>query len=243
MKQKDLVIKKTINEAANTAGKDTLPYERFISAGPDSLTDAELLAIIIRTGSGELTPVQMGEALLRLGEKYSPGLSGLHHLTLDEIMSVPGIGMVKGVKLKCVAELSRRISTGNLGNKIFFRRPKDIAAYYMERLCHMEEEHVILGYMNHQMMLTGDEEISVGSVKGASISPREIYIRAVQRRAVNIVLLHNHPGGIPEPSISDLELTRQIHAAGEIMDIRLCDHVIIGDHCYYSFMENQLLDR
>ncbi len=221
---------------------ETLPYERFLSSGPKSLTDAELLAIIIRTGTGNMSPVEMGEKLISMGEHYAPGLSGLHHLTLEEIMSVPGIGQVKGVKLKCVAELSNRIARSRSGKKVIFKTPKDIATYYMESLCHNEEEHVILGFLNHQMMLIGDEEISLGSVKGATISPREIYIRAVKRRAVNIILLHNHPGGVPEPSLSDIELTKQIHAAGKIMDIRLCDHVIIGDHNYYSFMEEKLLD-
>ncbi len=220
----------------------TLPYERFLSAGPKALTDAELLAIIIRTGTAGLSPVEMGEKLISMGEHYAPGLAGLHHLTLDEIMSVPGIGQVKGVKLKCVAELSNRISRSRSGKKVYFKSPKDIASYYMESLCHNEEEHVILGFLNHQMMLIGDEEISLGSVKGATISPREIYISAVKRRAVNIILLHNHPGGVPKPSLSDLELTRQIHAAGKIMDIRLIDHVIIGDHDYYSFLEEKLLD-
>jgi len=218
----------------------TLPYERFMALGPKALTDAELLAIIIRTGSGELTPVEMVTRLLNMSKKYGGGLSGLHKLTLEEIMSVPGIGEVKGVKLKCIAELSNRIAKSKIGERIIFKTPEIIADYYMERLCHCDKEHVIVGFLNHQMMLMGDEEISVGTVSQALLSPREIFISAIKNRAVYIVLLHNHPGGDPSPSVADATLTDQIKQSGKLLGIELCDHIIIGDHCYYSFLEHKV---
>ena len=223
-----------------SAFKDTLPYERFRSLGPSALTDAELLAIIIRTGTSKISPVQMGERLIMMGEKYAKGLAGLHHLTLDEIMTVPGIGEVKGVKLKCIAELSNRIARSRTADRICFDKPSTIADYYMEELCHKEEEHVITAFFNHQGILIGDEEISVGTVKDASLSPREIFINALKNRAVYITLLHNHPGGNPAPSNADIELTEQIKKAGKLLGIELCDHIIIGDHCYYSFLEHKV---
>ena len=224
----------------DSAYKDTLPYERFIALGPSALTDAELLAIIIRTGTSEISPVEMGMRLLQMGEKYGGGLSGLHNLTLSEITSIPGIGEVKGVKLKCIAELSNRIAKSRMGDKVLFRTPSAIADYYMERLCHLEKEHVIVSFLNHQMKLMSDEEISVGTVSQALLSPREIFISAVQNRAVYVALLHNHPSGDPAPSSADIRLTADIKKSGKLLGIELFDHVIIGDHRYYSFLEHKV---
>ena len=219
-----------------------LPYERFLERGPEALTDEELLAIIIRTGTKDMSPVEMGHKLIKMGERYASGLCGLHHLTLEEIMSIPGIGEVKGIKLKCIAELSNRIARSKSGRRVIFRSPQDIAEYYMEAMCHREEEHVVLAFLNHQMMLLGEEEIAVGTVRSAVLSPREIFISAVKNRAVNILLLHNHPGGDPSPSAADLDMTGQIFKAGKLLDINLCDHIIIGEHRYYSFSEHNLLN-
>ncbi len=222
--------------------KTSLPYERFLEFGPASLTDAELLAIIIRTGTQGITPVEIGSKLLEMGEKYAEGLAGLHHLSLDEIMSVPGIGEVKAVKLKCIAELSNRISKSTMGIRKVFHNTADIANYFMEEMRHHETEHVKIVYFNNQMMLTGDEEMATGTVNAASISPREIFIGAMKNRAVRIAMLHNHPSGDPSPSIQDIDLTDRVNQAGRFLDIKLIDHIIIGDRRYYSFAENKLLD-
>ncbi len=220
--------------------RETLPYERFMALGPSALTDAELLAIIIRTGTSEMTPVEMGTQLLKMSEKYGGGLSGLHNLTLSEIMSIPGIGEVKGVKLKCIAELSNRIAKSRMGDKVCLKTPRKISDYYMERLCHCDKEHVIVSFLNHQMMLMSDEEISVGTVSQALLSPREIFISAIENRAVYIALLHNHPSGDPSPSLADVKLTQDIRKSGKLLGIELLDHVIIGDHRYYSFLEHKV---
>ncbi|WP_026494692.1 RadC family protein [Butyrivibrio sp. WCD3002] len=226
----------------NESFKETLPYERFQRLGAEALTDAELLAIILRTGTGTLTPTQMGALLLKKGEKYSRGLSGLHYLSLDEIKSVPGIGDVKAVKIKCIAELSNRMAKCRCLEALTFKSPSMIADYYMESLCHKDKEYVVAAYFNHQMSFIGDEVISVGTVKSANISPREIFIAALDKKAVYIVLLHNHPAGDPTPSYADDTMTEQIRISGEMLDIRLKDHIIIGDHRYYSYLEQHLLE-
>lgn len=221
--------------------KNTLPYERFMTFGAGALTDAELLAIIIRTGTCDKTPIEIGGSILSLCDKYGKGISGIRHLSLEDMLSIKGIGKVKAIKLMCIAELSNRISQSRAMAKLNFKNPATVADYYMEKMCNYQREHAILVCLNYQEQLICEHEISVGTVKSASLSPREVFIHAVKNHAVKIILLHNHPSGDPTPSFSDLELTKQIRDAGNLLEIKLIDHIIIGDHVFYSFNENNNL--
>lgn len=221
---------------------ESMPYERFIKYGADSLTDAELLAIIIRTGTGKLSAVDIGKRLLDKSEKYERGLSGLCHLTKDEIMAIPGIGEVKAVKLMCISELSKRIAKSDAIKRLRFNSPKSIASYFMEELCHEEKEQVHLLCFNNQLELLCEELLTVGTVNMSLLSVRDVFVAALKNRAVNIVLIHNHPGGDPYPSSADFNLTENIRKAGELLEMRLRDHIIIGNHRYYSFKEHGILN-
>ncbi|WP_029321412.1 RadC family protein [Butyrivibrio sp. AE3004] len=221
--------------------REMLPYERFMHIGAHSLTDAELLAIIIRTGTSNRTPMELGNAVLSMCNKYEMGLAGIKYLSVKELMSITGIGEVKAIKLLCIAELSDRIARSKAKIRLNCKNPKTIADYYMEEMCHYQREHVMLMCLNTQGQLISDFEISVGTVKTASLSPREIFIQALRDNAVQIILLHNHPSGDPGPSEADYELTEQISDAGRLLGIHLLDHIIIGDHKYYSFLENNVL--
>ena len=221
---------------------ESMPYERFLKYGADSLTDAELLAIIIRTGTGKLSAVDIGNRLLTMSDRYEKGLSGICHLTKEEIMSIPGIGEVKAVKLMCISELSKRIARSGAIQRLRFNSPKSIASYYMEELCHKEKEQVHLLCFNNQLELLCEELLTVGTVNTSLLSVRDVFVSAVKNRAVNIVLIHNHPGGNPAPSTADLKLTEDIKNAGELLEIRLRDHIIIGNHRYYSFKEQRKLN-
>ena len=222
--------------------EELLPYEKFERLGPSALTDAELLAVIIRTGSGTHTPMQIGRLILESGGAKERGLANLCHLSTADLMKIPGIGRVKAVKLGCITELSRRISAAELRPTLDFSKPERVAAYYMEELRHRDREHLILLSLNSRLKLIAASEISSGTVNGTVSSPREIYIRALSDGAVNIILLHNHPGGDPSPSRHDIETTEEIADAGRLLKIRLIDHLIIGDGNYYSFSENGLID-
>ncbi len=226
----------------DSAVAELMPYERFLRYGPEALTDAELLAIIVRTGTADNTPVDIGMQLLSMSGKYEQGLSGLFHLTLDEIMSIQGVGKVKAVKIKCIAEISKRISRQKKNLSRDFLSPDSIAGHYMEIMRHYEKEHVMLLCFNHQLKFLCDDEISVGTVNNALLSPREVFISALKSRAVNIILLHNHPGGDPHPSDADINMTKQIRMAGELIEINLLDHIIIGDQNYFSFLEQKLIN-
>lgn len=214
------------------------PYERFLRFGPESLTEAELLAIIIRTGTREKSALQLAEQVLQLASRPREGLLGLYDVTLEELMSVKGIGEVKAVKLKCLAELSMRMSEASARAGVRFDHSSQVAACFMERLRHRDRECVILLSLDAKCQLLRETKLSEGSVRMSLISPREVFLEALDAKAVNILLLHNHPSGDPTPSKSDIALTASVREMGEKLDIPLLDHIVIGDNKYVSFKES-----
>ena len=219
----------------------SLPYERFLHFGPESLTEAELLAIIIRTGTRDCNALKLAEQVLGLTKYPKEGLLGLHDVTLKELQSIKGIGQVKAVKLKCLAELSMRMSTATADKGICFNSSGQVADYFMEKLRHKKTECVILVSLDAKGQLLSEQKLSDGSVRMSLISPREIFLAALSCGAVNILLVHNHPSGDPSPSRADVELTSNVKELGDKMDIPLLDHIIIGDNRYTSFKEASLL--
>ncbi len=220
----------------NDEGRN-LPYERFLRFGAENLTESELLAIILRTGTREKNALALAEEVLSLAKYPREGLLGLYDVSLEELMQVKGIGMVKAVKLKSLTELSMRISRSCAKQGLMFTRSSTVADYFMEKLRHRETECVILVCLDGKGQMIQEKKLSDGSVKMSLISPREIFMEALQCRAVNIILVHNHPSGDPTPSRADRELTRNVKELGEKMDIPLLDHIIIGDNRYTSFKE------
>lgn len=218
-----------------------LPYERFLSFGAENLTEAELLAIILRTGTRDASALKLAEEVLSLAAYPREGLLGLHDVSIEELMEIRGIGIVKAVKLKCIAELSKRMSRARASRGLLFTRADMVADYFMEKLRHRDTECVYLVCLDAKGQLLREKKLSDGSVNMALISPREIFIEALKDRAVSIILVHNHPSGDPTPSRSDRELTERVAEAGERMDIPLLDHIIIGDNRYMSFKESKYL--
>lgn len=214
-----------------------LPYERFLRFGPENLTEAELLAIIIRTGTKERSALEVAEQVLRLARYPREGLLGLYNVTLEDLKSVKGIGEVKAVKLKCLTELSKRLSEAKAREGMSFQSSGQVAGYFMEKLRHRDTECVILVCLDSKGQLIAEKQLSQGSVKMALISPREIFLEALSNRAVNILLVHNHPSGDPTPSKADIELTENVRKLSDQLDIPLLDHIVIGDNKYFSFRE------
>lgn len=217
------------------------PYDKFLSHGPESLSKAELLAIILRTGTKKNSAVELAKQILSLSNDER-GLNGLHHITIDELKSIEGIGEVKAVKILCLAELSKRMARECAARKLAFNSPRTVVDYYKESLRHCERETVLLLLLDTRLQLISDEYVlSLGTVKASLLSPREIFVKAAREKAVYIMLIHNHPSGSCEPSEKDRNITEQIAAAGQMMDIPLIDHIIIGNNNYYSFKEQGLL--
>ncbi len=219
----------------------SLPYERFLRFGPENLTEAELLAIIIRTGTKDCNALQLAEQVLSLARYPKEGLLGLYDVSVKELQGIKGIGQVKAVKLKCLAELSMRMNTATAKEGICFNSSGQVADYFMERLRHKNTESLVLVCLDAKGQLISEQKLSDGSVRMTLISPREIFLAALQDCAVSILLVHNHPSGDPTPSRADRELTSNLKELGDKMDIPLLDHIIIGDNRYTSFKEAALI--
>lgn len=227
--------------ADNSLYKEALPYERFLSFGAESLTDAELLAIIIRTGTTDCSPVDIANKVMAMGSGREKGLGSLFNLSLDELKSIRGVGQVKAIMLKCVAELAKRMSYQKKDFALDCSKASVVAEYFMERLRHEQQERTILLCLNTRLGLIEESVLSIGTVNSASLSPRDVFMRALKCGASNIILLHNHPTGDPTPSREDVRITNKIRESGVMLDIILRDHIIIGDKTYCSLEESGLL--
>lgn len=225
----------------NNTNNAVLPYEKFMLFGPAALTDAELLAIILRTGTRNCPALKLAEKILSLSGRSKGRLNQLHHISLRELMEIPGIGEVKAVKIKCVAELAMRMAKERASLSLRFNAPDTVADYYMENMRHQEKEIVLLLLLDNKLNLIEEYMVSIGTVNASLISAREIFIQALKCRACHLMLLHNHPSGDPKPSNQDILITQKIKEAGELMDISLIDHIIIGDGCHISFKEEHLI--
>lgn len=220
--------------------KEDRPYEKCLRMGPQALTDAELVAVLIRTGSSGISSVTLANKILNLS-KDNEGLLGIHHVSVDELMKLSGVGMVKALQIKCIGELSKRIARTAAKRGLSFQTPQTIADYYMEQLRHEEQEMMVCMMFDTKNHLLGEEIISKGTVNASLVSPRELFLAALRYHAVNIILIHNHPSGDPVPSKDDILITERIMEAGELVGIHLLDHIIIGDCQYISFCERDIL--
>ncbi len=213
------------------------PYEKFMKMGAESLTDAELLAIILRTGTSNKDALSLAEEILSLNGT-DENLLTLYNLTAEDLQKIKGIGEVKAVKLLCITEISKRISMQKTKVNLCLSSPSSIASYFMEQLRHKKTECLVLLCLDNKCKMICHDIITSGSVRMSLVPPREIFLEALHRKAVNIVLLHNHPSGDPTPSESDYESTKKISELGELLGIPLLDHIVIGDNVYFSFAEH-----
>lgn len=219
--------------------KEERPYEKFLKFGVSALTDAELLAILLQSGTCEVSSLELARKVLLVGEDIS--VLALYEKSYEDLLRIKGIGRVKATQLKCIAELSKRIHLAKRPEKSMFQTPKEIASYYMESMRHLDKEHLLVAFFNGSGSLILDEVLSVGSVNRTMISAREVFIRALNVHAVYLMLIHNHPSGNATPSPDDIHVTEEIIKAGELLNIPLLDHLIIGDREYVSFRESGYL--
>ena len=208
------------------------PYEKVLENGSASLSDAELLAVILRSGARGVPAKELAEEVLALGSPA--GLLGLLHGSLQDFMEIRGVGQVKAIQLACIGELSRRIwKAAAVEEMPRFDHPARVAARYMEEMRHMEQENLKLLILNTKNLLIREVDISRGTVNASLSTPRELFIEA---------LLHNHPSGDPTPSKEDCLYTRRIQQAGNLLGIPLLDHIIIGDNSYVSLKERGIFE-
>lgn len=228
---------KSENCSGTVISSGEMPYEKFKRFGSENLTESELLAIILRTGTHDLNVVDLSKAIL----SQAGSLNGLCRMDLNSLMAFKGIGEVKAIRIKCLAELSCRMSRELASGGLIFQSPSSVADYYMESLRHEKRERVILLLLDSKSMLLKEMVLSKGTINVSLISPREILVEALKVDAVAILILHNHPSGDSSPSHQDLLITEKVQKSAELLDVELVDHIIIGDKQYFSFREANLL--
>jgi DNA repair protein RadC len=214
-----------------------LPYEKCEKYGQKCLSDTELLAVLLRTGTKEKDVLALARELLYEGKKDEKGLLSLHYLTMKDLQKINGIGRVKAIQILCLSEISKRLAKSTRREHFKYTTPESVAEFYMEDLRHETRENVKVVFLDSRFGIINDLVISKGSINSSAISPREIFIEALNYNAVNFIILHNHPSGDPSPSKSDVVLTKKIESSGKMLGIKLLDHIIIGDNKYYSFLE------
>ncbi|MCP2519628.1 DNA repair protein RadC [Candidatus Aminicenantes bacterium AC-708-M15] len=212
------------------------PRERLSIFGPEALSDAELLAIILGSGTKNLSAIDLAHQIL----KEVNGIKGLDRKSFNELARFHGVGKAKAAQIIAAFELSRRIVSYQ-DKKIKLKSPQDVANYLFPRLRSLNKEHFGILILDSKNKLKKDICISIGDLNSSVVHPREIFHEAILELASSIILYHNHPSGEPEPSDIDKQLTSKIVQAGKILSIDVLDHVIIGDESYFSFKENGLI--
>ncbi len=217
------------------------PYEKCISQGPEVLSDEELLAVIIRCGTKDEDSVSLSRRILSLGPN-DDGVLNIIDLSMEELMNIKGIGNVKAIQIKCIGELSKRIAKKSHSPRMTFTTADRVADYFMEEMRHLKREKLMALFLDAGCNYLGEYVVSTGTVNASIASARDIYVAALKKETVNIILVHNHPSGNPSPSVDDVRITSGVRKAGEIIGIKLIDHVIIGDNKYMSFKEMGIMN-
>ncbi|MDX1513362.1 MAG: DNA repair protein RadC [Gammaproteobacteria bacterium] len=209
------------------------PQEKLLARGPESLSDAELLAIFIRTGVRGRTAVDVArDALTRFG-----GLRGLCEVDFESFCRAPGLGVTKYAQMSAALELGRRYLASRLEKQDVLASPGDTRRYLEARLKGKSREVFACLYLDNRHRVICFEELFQGTIDGASVHPREVVRRALKHNAAAMIVTHNHPSGVAEPSRADRALTRRLQEAAALIDVRLLDHVVVGDGETVSFAE------
>ena len=212
------------------------PRERLVLLGPQALSDAQLLAVILRTGRDGRTAIDLGCELL---EKFGD-LAGIAQAGIRELCDVPGIGTAKAAEIKAAIELGRRHQRPSLAGASFCAS-QDVADYYRPRLKDVKQEQFRCLLLDAKNRIIRDEHVSAGTLSASLVHPRETFKAAVRESASAVIFVHNHPSGDARPSQEDILLTKRLVQAGDLLGIRVLDHVIVGDGGHYSFRDSGLL--
>lgn len=210
------------------------PYEKLENYGEKMLSNAELLAIIIKTGTKEETSVQLAQKILSQNDTKMEDLNYLQNLSIEELIQMKGIGRVKAIQIKAVTELATRMSTPSNYKKVTIKEPKDLAKLLMKELRFEKREIAKLVVLNNKNEILKIIDIAIGGTNFANIEMKDILSEPIKMKAPKIMLVHNHPSGDPTPSRQDIEFTNHVYEICSMLDIQLIDHLVIGDLNYIS---------
>ncbi|QJA10140.1 DNA repair protein RadC [Romboutsia sp. CE17] len=213
------------------------PREKMIQHGVKVLSNAELLAILLRTGTKKRNAIELANYIIN---KDLQGIRYLQDMSIEELCEIDGIGLSKATQIKAALELGMRISSYK-PNKYKVKNPWDIYKYYMESLRYNQKEVFKVVLLNTKNEIITDVDVSVGTLNSSLVHPREVFKEAIKRSSNKMILIHNHPSGSVEPSKEDKNITERLIKCGDIIGIEVIDHIIIGDGLYYSFKENMII--
>ncbi|NMA93096.1 MAG: DNA repair protein RadC [Clostridiales bacterium] len=214
------------------------PREKIMNCGVQSLSNAELLAVLISSGVKGESALALAGRLLAL---ESGRIGSFAVYQPEEFMKVQGIGVAKACVISAAIELGKRVACSPPGEKVCLDSPSKVAAFFMPRMRYLKKEHLKLALINVKNELIMEDDISKGGISSSSAQPREVFASAVRRGAYAVILVHNHPSGDPTPSDADIRITRQLSEAGKVLGIRVVDHVIVGDGSWVSMAKEGLI--
>lgn len=213
------------------------PTERLIKYGAEVLSNSELLAILIRTGTKSESAIALAQRIISTNE----GLKFISSSTLQELSSFKGIGEAKASQIKAAIELGRRLRNYRTDNKLKIGRPQDAIDILMEDMRYLKKEHLRVIFLNTKNIVIDIKDLSIGSLSSSVVHPREIFSEAIRKSSSSIIICHNHPSGDPTPSNEDVNITKRLDEVGKIIGIDLLDHLIIGDGNYISLKEKGII--
>lgn len=217
---------------------DDRPREKMVSKGKGVLSNAELIAILIGSGCGELSAVELSRKVLN---SVDDNLYDLSKLSIDELKQHKGIGEAKAVSIAAALELGRRWSVTSPEQRKSISNSQDAYESFLALIDDPTKEHFMVAYLNRGNKVIKVERISTGGLSGTSADPKVIFKNALLKEATALMVCHNHPSGVPRPSAEDKNLTKNLITAGKIFDINVLDHLIIGENSYFSFAEHGLM--
>lgn len=214
------------------------PREKIIAYGASLLSNAELLAILIGTGTKEKSAIDLASQVLSIEEN---GIGYLGDCMPEELCAIQGMGIAKACRIIAAIELGKRIATKPREKKIAINNPDSIANLFMEEMRYYKKEFFKVLLLNSKGEIISVEKTSIGDLSSTIVHPREIFCIPIRRSAAAVVFVHNHPSGNPIPSQEDIDVTNRLVEAGKLLGIKVLDHIVIGDGTYVSFKDKQLI--
>ncbi len=217
--------------------REERPRERMLRSGAEALSHAELLAILLVTGTRQESALMVAQRLLG----QTDGLRKLADMEIEELIGIKGIGPAKAVQLKAAIELGRRMAASRVGDRVIIRSPRDAAELLAEQLRYLQKEHFVCLFLNTKNQVIAQETLSIGSLNASIVHPREVFRAAIKYGSASIVCAHNHPSGDPAPSPEDIAITKRLVESGRIVGIDVLDHIVVGDGHFISLKEQGMM--
>ncbi|MHB8062926.1 MAG: RadC family protein [Ruminiclostridium sp.] len=215
------------------------PYEKLEVVGAEHLSNAELLAVIIKTGTKAYTAVELAQLVLKLS--HDGRLSSLNNLSIEQLKQVKGIGRVKAIQIKAALELSKRIATSDGIVHHIIKSAYDVNTLMMEEMRYLKKEMFKALLLDTKNQIIKIVDVSIGSLNSSIVHPREVFSEAIKCGCNSIIFVHNHPSGDPTPSTEDIQTTQRLESAGNILGIKVLDHIVVGDGKYVSFKDKGII--